>query len=170
MYSLDYDTMTQMLQQFKYSGEVHAVVPPQAALKSGGRVILTVFYGTITRCLLQGQVGQKPYHYTDALAIVSRLGVLEWKLASPTCPSTALDTIKTMRTAPMGTTAPLYPHHIAVSHSQMSHWSALHRSVYSLADGTRTIERIACLLARSPNVIEQIIYDLQISGVIERLP
>jgi hypothetical protein len=50
----------------------------------------------------------------------------------------------------------------------MDSWSPLYRFVYSLADGTRNIERIAKLLSRHPDVIEQIIRDLQASGAIDR--
>jgi hypothetical protein len=173
MYSLRYEVMVQMLQQFGYSGEVHAKLPPQAPLKEGGRVVLIVLNGSITASMILQRNEQKLYHEAEVRSILMRLKVLEWELVSstPTAASPAdTMTVKLPRTTPAnGMKASSYPHRLVVSQSQMYSWSKLQRSIYFLADGTRNIERIAMLLSCSVDVLEQSINELQSLGAIERL-
>jgi hypothetical protein len=49
----------------------------------------------------------------------------------------------------------------------MRPWTVLQRSVYLLADGTRSIEQIAALLSRPPQIIEQTLRELQALSAID---
>ncbi len=170
MYSLNFEMMIQALQLFRPTGEFRALVSPQPALKEGGQAVLTVQNGTITSCFILNKAGQKIYHDAEASYLLPRLGVLDWQLVSsiPTAP----EPVKKPDTAPtpiarQASAGAFYPRHRPVPPSRMRTWTMLHRSVYGLADGTRSSEQIAALLSRSPRAIEQVLHDLQAFGAIE---
>jgi hypothetical protein len=174
MYSLTYDMIVQVLQQFNYSGEVHADIFPCANMRKGGRVILAVRSGSVVSCVIFSENGQKFYHDTEAYNFIVRLGVLDWKLvfaASP--PSTAflrsssIDTPPSMETPVHSTRDGHFPRRRVVSPTQMRAWSMLYRSVYSLCDGTHSNELIATLLSRPPHSVEKVIRDLIDANAIE---
>ncbi len=162
MYSLAYEMLVQALRQFRYSGEVHANVSTQTPLKGGGRVVLAVQDGTVTACFIFDKNGHKVYENANALPILARLGVLDWRLM----PSSSPEVMGTTHTP--GTRAAFYPDRLTVPQSQIRNWSALHRSVYILADGTHSVEQIAHLLSRSQQIVEQTIGDLQSIGGIKK--
>jgi hypothetical protein len=166
VYSLDYDMMVQVLQQFRYSGEVHANAPLQAKQKEEGRVILTVYDGIVRSCIILGRNGQKLYHNAEAQRFLSKVGVLEWNLV----PFTSLQPTEPARPSPInsGGGARFRPRRLEVPQAQMRTWSVLQRSVYLLSDGTREQEQIATLLSRPLNIIEQTISQLQQLGAIEK--
>src|SRR5689334_20578708 len=178
--------MVQMLQQFGYSGEVHADISSQAVLKGAAKVVMAVHDGTVLSCLILNRKGQKLYHDMEAQFIISRLGELEWQLISSSSPAAAPKTVKPpgpppatvkppgplsigppQRPVPVSMAALSRPRRRAQAQSQISNWPALQRSVYLLADGARTIEQIAKLLSRHPDVIGQAVRDLQAFGAIE---
>jgi hypothetical protein len=168
VYSLKFEMMVQVLQQFGPTGEFRAHIPPQSALREGGQAVLIVRNGTITSCFILNRNGQKIYHNVEASRLLSRLGVLDWQLAPST--STATEAVQDVRPAsaarPASTVAS-YPRHRPVPQLQMRTWTVLQRSVYVLADGTRGIEQIAALLSRPSHAIEQALRDLQAFNAIE---
>jgi hypothetical protein len=183
VYSLDYNMVIQVLQQFRYSGEVHADVPLQVKLREGGRVILMVYNGVVRSCFILDRNGQKLYHDAEAQRLLPKLGVLEWKLVPFTSPPLTKPAYPPSIAPPF--TKPAYPPSIApprnpsngahfyprrrdIPQAQMRIWSVLQRSVYLLSDGTRNQEQIAALLSRPLNLIEQTISELQQLGVIEK--
>jgi hypothetical protein len=177
VHSLDYDMMSQVLQQFNYSGEARADIPSQAVMKGGGRVTLAVKDGRILSCFILDKHGQKLSHDQEAYRLLARLGILEWELvplSSPTSPATPAPTPQTNqppRTQPSVQTNRVYrsafPRHLHVSQAQMRSWSMLQRSVYMLCDGTRSSEQLAALLSRPHDLIEQTLNDLRLLGAIE---
>ena len=170
MYSLDYNMVIQVLQQFRYSGEVHADIPLQAKLREEGRVILMVYNGIVRSCFILDRNGRKLYHDAEAQRVLLKLGVLEWKLvpftSSPPTEPAHPPPIAPPRNSSSGTH--FYPRRLAVSQAQMRTWSVLQRSVYLLSDGTRNQEQISTLLSRPLTLIEQAIFQLQQLGAIEK--
>lgn len=170
MYSLDYNMVIQVLQQFRYSGEVHADVPLQAKLREEGQAILMVYNGTVRSCFILDRNGRKLYHDAEAQRLLLKLGVLEWKLvpfaSSPSTEPAHPPPIASPRNS--NSSAHLYPRRLAVSQAQIRTWSVLQRSVYLLSDGTRNQEQIATLLSRPFALIEQTIFQLQQLGAIEK--
>jgi hypothetical protein len=162
MYSLEYRMMVQVLRQLKSSGEFHADVPSQAALRGGGRIILQVSGGNVISCIILNKSGQKLYHDADAQRLLLKLGILDWKLVPAA--KTAPPVVPPPKSAVSDT--PFYPRRLMVSEAQMRTWSALERSVYFLADGRHSIEQMASLLGRPLPTIEQIIYDFQVAGIV----
>ena len=170
MYSLGYDMVVQVLQQFRYSGEVHANVPLQARLREEGRVILMVYDGVVRSCFILSRKGQKLYHDAEAQRFLSKVGVLEWELVPFTSPPPA----ETAHPPPIAQAknpssgVHLCPRRLTISQTQMRTWSVLQRSVYLLSDGVRDQAQIATLLSRPLNIIEQTISQLRQLGAIEK--
>ena len=168
MYSLRYEMMIQVLQQLAYSGELQAKIPSQAALGEGGLVVLLVEKGKVISCLIFDKNGHKLYDDARAQRRLLKLGILDWHLVSSTESRTTSPV--PLSTAPEAIAArrvrDLIPQRLPGYQTQMSTWSILERSVFSLADGTRTIEQIAMLLSRPIQTIVEVIYKLAKSGVI----
>jgi hypothetical protein len=173
VYSLDYDMVVEVLQQFHYSGEVHADVLPQAKLREGGRVVLFVSNGIVGSCFILDRSGRKQYHDAEAQRLLPKLGVLQWNLVSFASPQQPMKPAYSPPIAPqpINTSSGAYfcPRRLEVPQAQVHVRSVLQRSVYLLSDGTRTPEQIAVLLSRPLKVIEQTISELQRLGVIEKL-
>jgi hypothetical protein len=176
MYSLEYEMLLQVLRQLGSSGEFHAEIPSQAALREGGYVVLRVQSGNVISCFIVNKKGQKPYHDVEAQRLLPKLGILDWQLVSATegrhkaqplhdaspVPPLAVPSVK-----PVERNENFIPQRRMVSPAQTRTWSTLERSVYSLADGTRTIEQMAKLLSRPVQTIEQVIHHFDVSGIIE---
>jgi hypothetical protein len=169
MYSLEYKMILQVLRQLGSSGEFHADISSQAAFRDGGYVVLRVQNGNVISCFIFNRNGQKLYHDAEAHVLLSKLGVLDWQLVSSTSPKPASPkpTTSVLGVKPVQREGDLVPQRHMVSPDQIRTWSTLERSVYSLADGTRTIEQIAMLLSRPNQIIEQIVQNFELSGVIE---
>jgi hypothetical protein len=166
MYSLDYAMMSQVLQQFHYTGNVSSHVPLHPALGESGYVLLAVEEGAVLSCVILNTYGQKLSSGAEASRLLAQLGVLEWDLARsffppssrPTSPSPAAPSLDPGHLAPL--------HHLNVPQEQLRTWSMLYRSVYCLCDGTHTSEQIRTLLSRPRPVIEQVIHDLLAMGAL----
>jgi hypothetical protein len=170
VYSLNYNMMVQVLQQFRYSGEVRANVPLQAKQGEEGQAILMVDNGVVRSSFILGKNGQKLYHDAGAQRFLSKVGVLEWNLA----PFTSSQPTEPAHPPPIaqaknpGEEARFRPQRLEVSQAQMRTWSVLQRSVYLLSDGTREQAQIAKLLSRPLTIIEQTVSQLQRLGAIEK--
>lgn len=169
MYSLEYGMMLQVLHQLGSSGEFHADIPPQAALRQGGYVILHVQNGKVVSAFILNKKGQKLYHDAEVQRLLPKLGILDWQLVSSTPPKPASPNppIAVPGVKPVHADEDFIPQRRMVSPAQMRTWSTLERSVYSLADGTRAVGQIAKLLSRSNETIEQILHNFEVSRVIE---
>ncbi len=170
MYSLEYGMMVQVLRQLKYSGEFHADISSQSALRGGGQVIVVVRNGSVVSCFILDRNGLKLYENAEAQRLLPRLGILDWKRASTTVTQTTTPVtppfVPIVKSEPRNSDFISHPQ--KVPGLQTHSWSTLQRSVYFLADGTRTIEQIASLLSRPVSTIEQIIHDFETSGVVTR--
>jgi hypothetical protein len=155
--------MVQVMAQLGSSGEFHADVPSQAALRGDCRAILIVQKGRVVSCFILNKYGQKLYHGVEAAHLLSSCGVLDWRIASSNSAETTAPTAKSPEN-----NRRLFPYRLAVPVLQMRTWSPLERSVYLLSDGTRSIEQIATLLSRPLSKIEMVIYKLESSGAIVR--
>jgi hypothetical protein len=168
MYSLSYEMIVQVLRQFGYSGEVHAEISIGSALKKSGHVVLVAQYGEIRKCIILQQDGQRLAEDEQAYAMLSRLGVLDWQLVPASPPGMAQSPSPSFTGGPGARSGSFCPRRLPLSPSQMQSWPMLYRSVYALADGTRSIEHIAMLLSHPLLRIEQIVRNLQDIGGISR--
>lgn len=169
MYSLEYKMLLQVLHQLGASGEFQADIPPQAMLRDGGYVVLHVQNGDVVSCFISNKNGKKWYYDAEVQYLLLKFGILDWQLVSSASPETAtsISSPAVSEAKPVERNENFVPQRCMVSPTRMHDWSILERSVYSLADGTRTIEQMAKLLSRPNQTIEQVIHDFEISGVIE---
>ena len=179
MYSLEYGMMVQTLRQLGFSGEFQADLPSQPVLRGGGRVVLLVRNGQVLSCFILDKNGQKIYHDAEAHKLLPRFGIVDWQLVPSTSGRPVHASFPPF--APPGRppvappppvwerTRSFFPQRLTVSEAQWRSWSTLERAVYSLADGTHTIEQIAMLLSRSVSTIEQVLRNFESSGIIMRL-
>ena len=169
MYSLEYRMMLHVLRELASSGEFRADIPPQAALREGGHVVLYVQNGKVTFCFILNKKGQKLYHDAEVQRLLPKFGILDWQLVPSAPPKTASlnPPLAVPGVKPMQRDEDFIPQHRMVTPAQMRGWSTLERSVYSLADGTRTVEQIAKLLSRPNETIGQILHNFEVSHVIE---
>lgn len=171
MYSLSYEMMTQVLRQLGSSGEFHAAIPSQGALREGGHAVLQVQNGNVVFCFIYSKSGKKLSHNGEAQRLLLKLGILDWKLVPPTQDMPLRDTSPVPPVVPgvkpVERNRDFIPQRRMVPKAMMSTWPTLERSVYSLADGTRTIEQIAKLLSRPIEAVEQVVHTFEVTGVIE---
>jgi len=160
--------MVRVLHQLGSSGEFHADVPSRAALRGGGRVILLVQNGNVVSCFIFNKNGQKLYHDNEAQRLLLTFGTLDWKLVSSISPKAASPVTPSpaQKAKPAESNGYFIPRRLMVPDAQLHAWSTLERSVYFLVDGTRSIEQIATLLSRPITVIEQVIHNFEVAGVI----
>lgn len=167
MYSLVYDTLFQVLRQFRYSGNVYSHVPPQTAMGESGYVILAVQDGIVMSRVILNMHGQKLYSDAEAHHLLSQLGVLEWKLSFALPPHASTAPAPVTRSPASDT--PAVFQHLEVPRELLRSWPILYRSIYFLCDGTHTSEHIRVLLGRPRHVIEQVIHGLLEKGALRQL-
>lgn len=121
--------------------------------------------GALVSCLIVGKSGR---YITgeEAIAALSRLGRLTWFFTPQQRTDTQPIAVLPQHLQQIDTQ--LIPRRIAyVDQEQMNTWPRLHRRVFVLADGSKSIAKIAGILSMSPEVIVQTINDLQSIGVME---
>ena len=163
MYTLDLETMRQMMQKYKKTGILHADLPSGVpGLRDSCRVEITLEAGDIVSCSIVSNrglllTGDKAYQE------LTRLGRIRWTFASPSPLSTqtgpavrSLEKNMILRPRRM----------VAVEQLQMRSWPHMHKLVYGLADGTRSVAEIAEQLSITPKTIEEILRDFRSINVI----
>ncbi|HLI90878.1 MAG TPA: hypothetical protein VKV37_19470 [Ktedonobacteraceae bacterium] len=167
MFSVDYATLQQIIQQFMYTGVFRAYVTETRLLPEEGSIELQAKEGNIIACRFitrQGQVYQWERWETELV----RFGILNWEMTTaseaasqgpfpgsgrPASPSP--DTVFAYQRAPA-------PHHTTSLHpSEISRWPMLYRQVYALIDGRRKVSDIAHMLHKSQREVAQIIENLR---------
>jgi hypothetical protein len=164
MYTLDFETIKQVMQEHQKTGTLHADAPSGVAgLREPCRIEISIQAGAIVSCTIVGGSNRRLTGKKAADAL-SRLGRLYWTFTSPEEaappvrePSPVLQPVA-LASIPWRTSF-LEP-------QQMHSWSRMHRAAFALADGTRNVAKIAEMLSTSPDVISKILQDLQSLGVI----
>ena len=155
MFASDLTTLLQILNETQANCVISTVGEASGA---PWQAQLTLFEGQVTFCQVLNSVnGQILLTNSTAVHWLASLGNLAWEqMDAPPRPSQA---------------DPFHPHavprRLAASEQGGVHmWSRKQRQVFGLVDGKRSIERIAMLLRQPPGMVEDIVYDLQSSGVI----
>lgn len=164
MYTLDIETMRQVMQTHKKTGRLQADLPSGIpSLREPCHVEIALEGGNITSSSIVGKSGSL---LTGARAYqeLTRVGRLNWTF-TPQSP-----TITQSEPAPpiaLAKQPPRRPRRtVVVGQQEMRPWQRIHKLVYGLVDGRRDVEEIAKLLSTSPEVIEDILSDLQSIRVI----
>lgn len=163
MYTLDIETMRQMMQKYKKTGYLQADLPSGVrGLRDACRVEITLKAGEMVSCSITSSRG--PLLTGDkAYQELTRQGRIRWTFVS----SSPLATQTGPAVRALEKNMILRPRRVvAVEQLQMRTWSPMHKLVYGLADGTRSVAEIAEQLSATPRTIEEVLYSLQSIGVI----
>ncbi len=161
MYTLDFETIRQVMQAHQKTGSLHAQVPAGiASLREPCHIEINIVAGAIVSCAIIGSSG-RGFTGEKAIQELFRLGQLSWTFTSRQ--------EVTAQLVPPALTArePFFSRRIARLESwHMSRLSRLHRMVFALADGTKSGAKIAEILSTSPDLVDKALNDLQSMGVI----
>lgn len=166
MYNLDFETMKQVMQEHQRTGYLYSDVPSGVAGVPGPcRIEINIKAGTVVSCSIVGNGGQRVTG-KDSVKHIARLGRLKWIFTPQAEITTA-----SIPVTPVPEEVPLFPtRSVYLEQWQMQSWPRMHRTVFALADGSRSIVKIAEILSASPDVVEKTLRDLQSIGVITMNP
>jgi hypothetical protein len=169
MYSLDYDTMFQVLRQFCYSGIVSSHVPAHTTIGQSGYILLAFEDGAVTSCVILNVHGQNLYSDAEAYRLLPQLGVLEWEPVLPSAPQPSMPASPfPVVQSPDGSNHTLFQP-LPVPQKQIHTWSTLDRSIRFLCHGMHTNEQIRVLLSRPRHIIEQLVHNLLKKDAVRQL-
>ncbi len=166
MYILDFETIRQVMQEHQKTGCLYAEVPSGVvSLREPCRIEINIMAGTIASCSIVGNSGG---HLTgkEAAQELSRLGRLRWtftpqqEVVAQPAPPAAVPVEDSF--------FPLRAAHL--EQQEMRSWPRMHRRVFVLADGTKSVTKIAVILSTSPDLVNKALRDLQSIGVIAMGP
>ncbi len=179
MFSVDYVTLDQIIQQFMYTGIFRAKVSGSRSWAEEGYIELQVEEGSICTCCFITTQG-KVYKWDKWEILLTRFGVLNWEL-TPLKSSGPAPEVSRMSSSPglappqqwsatdhnrSSTKAPSHNSANVLSSLQLSQLPGLYRRVYSLIDGRRQCADIAVMLHRSQDEIAHILDILSQQGLI----
>jgi hypothetical protein len=167
MFSIDYTTLYQIIQQHMYTGIFRAKVSVSRSWPEEGHIELQVKDGIICTCCFITTQG-KVYKWDKWETQLAQFGVLNWEQTSlrssgpapqmsssprlvSSQPSSAVEDSQSSTKVPVHISANI------LASSQMHLWPVLYRRVYSLIDGKRQCADIAMILHRSEHEIASIL-------------
>jgi hypothetical protein len=163
-YTLDFETIQQVMQEHRKTGLLYAEIPSGVVkLRESCRVEIKIVTGAIASCAIVGVSGRRLIG-KDATHELARLGRIRWTFTAQqeaTTPSQATSS------GPLPGVPATFPRQYTyLSQAQMRTWPRLHRAVFALADGTKSIIKIAEILSVPPDLVEKTLRELQSIGVI----
>ncbi len=196
MYHIDLATIVQILQGFDQNSIVRADLPTSLLKKANCRAELEMVEGKITYCQIIDAEGSVLMVQDQAMKLLYRAGQLDWFVSVRTSPSpqmfiTPRETpppVSNIQNTPAsrfdsgGFRLPIteslgnpqgyqqtirIPRHVYIlQQEQTQGWSRKHRSVYSLIDGFRSVDKIQSMLRMPFQDLEEILRDFQFSNLI----
>jgi hypothetical protein len=163
VYTLDIETMRQIMLAHKKTGHLYADLPSGvSSLHEPCHVEIVLEAGNIVSCSIASDrgfllTGDKAYQ------VLTRLGRLRWIFVTRAPPVTRPG----LATRSLEKNVISRPRRIVAAEQwQMHLWQRMHRLVYGLADGTKSVAEIAVLLSTNTEIIEEILRDLRSIGAI----
>jgi hypothetical protein len=166
MYRLDFETLKQVMREHRKTGLLYADVPSGiAGMPEPFRIEVLLRAGTIVSCFFVGKSGRrlKEEKPSEKLA---RLGKLDWTFVPQDAGAVDVLTSPSPVTVLSPEVSDFPQRLIHLEQWQMNGWPRMHRMVFALADGTRSIAKIAEILSTSPEVVRSVLRDLQSIGAI----
>jgi hypothetical protein len=163
MYTLDFETMKQVMQEHQMTGSLIAEVPSGVAgMREPCRIEINMQAGSIVASCIVGNSGRRITGKEFAKAL-SRLGRLNWTFTPQKEKST--QQLSPRMYVPIEKT--FVPQRtVVLDQRQMQSWPRIHRVVFAMADGTKSSLKIAELLSTSPAIVDKVLSELQSIGVI----
>lgn len=168
MYTLDFETMRQVMQEHQKTGFLQADVPGGVmGLREPCRIEINILAGVLVSCAIVGASGRR-LTGIEAARELARLERLRWTFTPQQEPSGKV--VQQMPSAPqtqITADSALMPRRtMQLEQRQMHAWPRLHRGVFALADGNKSSMKMAEMLSTSPELVDQALRDLQSIGVI----
>ena len=163
MYTLDFETIRQMMQEYQQTGFLYSEVPSGiGSLREPCRIEINIVSGEIASCAVVG-LSNRRLTGKEAARELARLGRLTWTFT----PQQQTAVVQQVSPALVTRGKNIVPRRtVRLEQRQMQNFSRLHRAVFGLADGTKSAIKIAGLLSTSPDLVEKALSDLQSIGVI----
>lgn len=163
MYTLDLVTIMQIMQAHRKTGRLQADLPAGIPkLREPCRVEIALEAGNISSCAIISKRGSLLTR-DEAYQKMVHLGRIRWTFVPQ---NSSVQPLESANRVP-GKAVVSRPYRVGlIEQEQMRSWRLMHKMVYGLADGTRTIEEIAGLLSATPETIEGVLHDLQSMRVI----
>jgi hypothetical protein len=175
VYTLDFETMKQVMREHQKTGYLYADLPSGLPGLTGPcRVEVHLASGTVIACAIVGSSGQRLAEKETAKQL-ARMGSVKW-IFTPGEENAALSNSPVYpnrgNTGVLPQQRPIFfPQRTAqLEQWQMQSWPRMHRTVFALADGTRSVGKIAEMLSSFPDTVEKVLLDLQSIGVITMTP
>jgi hypothetical protein len=168
MYSLDFETMRQVMQEHQKTGFLYADAPSGVGrIHEPCRIEVTMKAGNVVSCSVIGNSGRS-LTGKEAARELARLGELRWtfELQQQIVSQQMMKTQMTLAVP----NSPFPLRTVQLEQRQMQDWPRMHRMVFALADGTKSVAKIAEVLSVSQSVVEKILRDLLAIGVITMRP
>jgi hypothetical protein len=168
VYTLDFETMKQVMQEHQKTGFLLAETPSGVRkLRGPCRIEIMLKAGGVVSCTLVGSKGGQ-LTGKDAVQALAHLGRLRWTF---TPEPEAISLPMPARPAFVAEEKFLFPQHsVWPEQKQMRSWPRMHRAVFALADGTKNVAKIAEILSTSSDVVDGALRDLQSIGAITMGP
>ncbi len=150
------------MQEHQKTGLLHAEVDAgTVSLREPCRIEIKIMAGAVASCMIVGNSGRR-LAGKEAMRELARMGRLRWTFTSQQDSVAAPGS-----SGPAFTESAVCPRRYAsLSQEQMRNWPRMHRAVFALTDGTKSIEKIAEMLSVSPMLVEKALRELQSIGVI----
>lgn len=162
MYTLDFETIKQVMQEHQKTGLLSAEMPAGlAGLREPCRIEINILAGNIVSCAIVGDSGRF-LTGNEAAQELARLGRIRWTFT----PQQRASTQPVPAIAKPVKVSPFPRRTLQVEQWQIQSWPRLHRTVFALADGTKPVTKIAEMLSAPPDLIERALRDLQSIGAI----
>jgi hypothetical protein len=161
MYNLDFETIKLVMREHRATGYLYANVSTGiGGLQGPCRIHIRLSKGEVTSCAVVGINGQQ-LPEKEAVSRLTRLGRLQWEFVAQG------ETEPVLPFSPIQDENSLFPQRtVYLDQRQMQSWPRLHRSVFALADGTRSSVKIAEMLSVGTEVVERVLRDLQLQGMV----
>jgi hypothetical protein len=165
-FTLDFQTIQQVMQAHHRTGWLFAEAPSGVAgIREPCRIEINVIEGKITSCALISRSGQH-IAGNQAAAALSRLGRLRWTFT----PDVEVTVKPVSPTLSPGRISFFPQRTMQLRQEQMRTWSRMYKAIFALADGTKSVAKIAEILSIPRQQVERALRDLQSAGVIEMVP
>lgn len=162
MYILDFETIRQVMQAHQKTGSLYATTPSGiASLRESCQIEINITAGDIISCTIVGTSGRRVTG-EKAIQELFRLGQLNWTF-TPQQESVPRSTLPAFAPGQIFFVPQRIVH---LERWQLSSLPRLHRTVFSLADGTKSATKIAEILSTSPDLVDKALNDMRSMGII----
>lgn len=166
MYNLDFETIKQVMLEHQKTGYLYADVPAgTTGLAEPCRIEARLQAGAVVSCCIVGRSGKRLTE-KESIKKIDRMGRLKWTFV-PQEENLAASSPSFFPPEEI----PVFPRRVVfLEQWQMQSWPRLHRMIFALSDGTRSIEKIAEVLSVTPEQVNSALRDLQAINVIVMSP